>query len=248
MPQINKDKKLIWTSKTDHLPMRLCPYGESWVRRHERVSPKGKVEDVDGHCRKNPGGKDVLYSDELSVISQSKDFLASKIKICPYKGLEQIANANQYDQLIVGWCNYWNQVFNPKIPLEPNFVKTLIFSESRFNSQSYKKNNKKIGPARGLVQITESTLKILKDRKGEIKDHYVNLKNDDLFDPNLNICAAIRWLFRKNEILEKRLKRTPEWEEVIAEYKGLGNQLKNGKKEAIKIINDFKSAQKDFRC
>ena len=110
------------------------------------------------------------------------------------------------------------------------------------------KNNKKIGPARGLVQITESTLKILKDRKGEIKDHYVNLKNDDLFDPNLNICAAIRWLFRKNEILEKRLKRTPEWEEVIAEYKGLGNQLKNGKKEAIKIINDFKSAQKDFRC
>lgn len=248
LPQINKEKILLWSTNQEKLPMRVCPYGESWVRRHDRMSKNGKLEDVDGHCRKNRGGKDVLYSDEIRFISSTKAFLFSNTKICPYRGNEHILMPNQYDQLIVGWCNYWNQIFNPKILIDPNFVKALIFSESRFDSKSFNKNSKKIGLARGLVQITESTLKILKDRKGEIKDHYIDLKKEDLFDPSLNICAAIRWLFRKNEILEKRLKRTPEWVEVIVEYKGLGNQLKNNDKEALKVMKNFNSALKDFEC
>ncbi len=246
--QINKDKKLIWKSEQKNLPMRVCPYGESWVRRHDRLSKNGTLEDVDGHCRKNRGGKDVLYSDEIKFLSTSKDFINSKGKICPYNGAEKIPNANDYDQFILGWCNYWNQVFNPTIPIDPNVVKALIFSESRFNPSSFHTNSKKIGPARGLMQVTESTLKICKDRKGEIKDHYVDLKKEELLDPNKNICAGIRWLFRKNEILEKRLKRSPDWIETVVEYKGLGNQLKNDGKEAVEIMKKFKSTLMDFKC
>lgn len=153
-----------------------------------------------------------------------------------------------YDQLIIGWCSYWNQIFKSKNPIEPNYIKTLIFSESRFKSSVITKNNKKNGNAIGLIQITEGTLKILKDRQGELKDHYLILKKTDLLDPNINICAGIRWMFHKKDILKKRLGREPEWIDVIAEYKGLGNQLKNNGPKSLKIISDFKLALKDFEC
>lgn len=98
-------------------------------------------------------------------------------------------------------------------------MKALIESESRFNPMAMAPNKKPAGPARGLVQLTEQTIKILKDHKGEITDHYVDISNEELFEPEKNICAAIRWLFRKREILQKNLNRSPDWLETIAEYK-----------------------------
>ena len=54
----------------------------------------------------------------------------------------------------------------------------------------------------------------------ELKDHFVILDNEEIWDPNKNICAGVRWLFRKREIARNRLKREPSWEEVLMEYKG----------------------------
>ena len=49
---------------------------------------------------------------------------------CNANSLEE----NDYDQLITGWVKYWNEVLKTKIPLDPNFVKALMASESSFNS------------------------------------------------------------------------------------------------------------------
>jgi hypothetical protein len=247
IPQIKKEEKLFWSSGQNTLPMRVCPYGEHWVERHDRLK-NGNIEDVDGHCRKDRGKKDVLYGEEIQFISKSKEFLNLKNKVCPYAGKENIPQADDYDQLLIGWCYYWNQIFKSKNPITPNFIKTLIFSESRFKSSIITNNNKKIGNAIGLIQVTESTSRILRDRKGEIKDHYLILKKTDFLDPNINICTGIRWMFHKKDLLKKRLGREPEWIEVVAEYKGLGSQLKKNGPRALKIVSDFKLALKDFEC
>lgn len=94
-------------------------------------------------------------------------------------------------------------------------------TESSFITTGFAKNkNPKIGLAKGLIQITEETYRILKDSKGEIKDHYVELEDHELWEPSKNICAAVRWLFRKRDKAEGRLERKPTWEEVLIEYKG----------------------------
>lgn len=89
-----------------------------------------------------------------------------------------------------------------------------------------------IGKPRGLIQVTEQTRQILTDQKGELKDFY---------DPNLNLCAGIRWLFHKKYLASHRLKRDATWIEAIAEYKGILPQLgKVEKADKIMIsIHDY---------
>ena len=92
-----------------------------------------------------------------------------------------------------------------------------------------------IGTARGLIQVTEQTRKILADQKGELKNFLITLSKKEFYDPNLNIAAGIRWLFHKQYLASYRLKRDATWMEGIAEYKGILNQL--GKhKEADRIM------------
>lgn len=249
LPRIRKEKFLFWRPESKDLhPWRVCPYGEHWVVRHDRRSTK-KIQDVDGHCRRNSSGKDVFYGDEITHISQSESFLEASPSPCLYAGDEKIINPNQYDALIAGWSKYWNDIFKPDIPIHPNFVKTLIETESRFKSETNTPNRlKKVGNARGLIQITEQTWKILKDKKGEIKDHYVDLKKEELLDPSKNICAGIRWLFHKREMLKKRIGRAPKWSEVVVEYKGLGRQLKNNSPKAVEIMKEFDFFLERYKC
>jgi len=82
-------------------------------------------------------------------------------------------------------------------------------------------HEKNTNSARGLSQITNNTRKILSDEKGELKDHYITTTKKDLNDPNISICAGIRWLFRKKDIATAKLKRNASWEEAVYEYKGL---------------------------
>jgi soluble lytic murein transglycosylase-like protein len=58
--------------------------------------------------------------------------------------------------LIAEWTQYWNQLLNPKIPLDPYLVKALIASESDFNPEAIPPGG---GPnsARGLMQVTKTT-------------------------------------------------------------------------------------------
>ena len=70
--------------------------------------------------------------------------------------------------------------------------------------------------------ITTSTLKILQDPNGEAKDFlFKDIRQKDLYDPEIAIPLATRWLFRKKATATNRLGRSPTTEELILEYKGL---------------------------
>jgi len=205
---------------------RLCPPGEHWVRTHSlrvppsRKGPDGSITNRRGHCAKSPTGKDQLYPDEMNEMAR-KNFPKVKEKPCPLDlGFRKKHKGNEYDDLIAGWTKYWNDVFKPSTSLDPDIVKALIASESGFdpNILADKKNK---NSARGLMQITNDTRKILGDEKGELKDHYLTLTREELNEPSLNICAGIRWLFRKYEIASSLLGRKATWEEAVVEFKGI---------------------------
>ena len=218
----------------EYNPWRVCPVGEYWVRRHNRQ--KKSLEDVDGHCRKNHTGKDLINSDEIDQIAKSVKFL--NVITRPQNKLQEYVKSNLYDDLIAGWTAYWNDQFKINPPLHPNYVKILIATESGFKpNQTNPKNSLKIGPARGIMQITVDTQKRLSGEKKELKNHLVILSDDEIYDPNKNICAGIRWLFRKRETAKAKLKHDPSWDDVLMEYKG---KLKSNTTESKKIRKNIK--------
>lgn len=204
-------------------PWRLCPAGEHWVREHSmkippsKKNPAGGVTVRRGHCAANPTGKDQLYPDEIREIAE-RNFSKVKKKPCS-SDLGFKNRGNQYDNFISGWTKYWNDIFKPKIPLNPNVVKALIASESGFRPEMLadKENS---NSARGLMQLLNSTRKNLGDEKGELQDHFLTITKNELNDPNINICAGIRWLFQKQILASSYLGREASWEEAIMNYKG----------------------------
>lgn len=199
---------------------RLCPAGEHWVRPYERrvkvstSNPLG-ITDVIGHCARNPTGLDQLYPDEIQEIA-SRNF--ESLLLQPNSDRLRFEKGSDYDILIAGWTQYWNDIFRPAEILQPNLVKALIASESGFRSHIKIKSGKN-DFARGLMQITDKTRIALSDEDGELSDHLVTITDEEAYDPNLNICAGIRWLFRKKEIAETRAGKNVSWDRVIYLYK-----------------------------
>ena len=150
----NRDKPHDW---------RLCPYGEHWVTTHPLHIPPseknslGSITTRKGHCARNPSGKDQLYPDEIKAISE-RQFRDLKNKPCSLN--LNFENGSKYDDLIAGWTQYWNEVLQPKIPLEPNIVKALIASESGFKPDALAKKSDP-NSARGLMQVTNEARKAL---------------------------------------------------------------------------------------
>lgn len=220
---------------------RVCPYGEHWVRAHpmhvppSKTHPTGYVTTRRAHCAHNPSGKDQLYPDEILEMTDNQ-FKNVKNRPCPMP--LEFKNGNKFDDLIAGWTQYWNEVLQPNIPLDPNLVKALIASESGFDPMILA-NKKNSNSARGLTQITNETRKILGDEKGEIKDHYITATKKDLNDPSINICAGIRWLFRKRDIATAKLGHWASWEEAVFEYKGLDRVGKKRQKELWDRFKDY---------
>ncbi len=220
-------------------PWRLCPIGEHWVRRHPKNLTSGKVTDHDGHCRKNKKSKSEFYhGDELKLIAETHfGTLVSDREAMPVPDSLGFPNGNKYDLLIAGWTKFWNEVLRPGDPLSPDFVKALIATESSFNL--VKDQTSSDGPARGLIQITDSSRKILQDLKGELKDHHIKLSIEESRDPVTNIGAGIRWLHYKKLYAKRILKREATWEDAVIFYKGLHGQL--GKvRRADQIITDIR--------
>ncbi|HLE10305.1 MAG: hypothetical protein A2504_04600 [Bdellovibrionales bacterium RIFOXYD12_FULL_39_22] len=216
-------------------PWRVCAIGEHWVIQHLRL--KKNVEDVDGHCRKNPTGKDIIKGDEIDQVAQTERFKNASVRTSNVK-LEDIENSNLYNEIIAGWTAYWNYMFKVNPPLHPNHVKALIATESSFDPKSFNGTNpKRIGPARGLMQLTEDTQGNLSGDRKELKDQFVILTDDEIYNPNKNICAGIRWLFRKRDTAKNRLKREPTWEEVLMDFKG---RTRSQSGETKKIRMDLK--------
>lgn len=219
MSVYKRDYKM--TDRKNH-PWRECPLGEHWVKEHERKVEKSQknpegITIVDGHCRKNPSHHEIFVADELHKIA-GRHF--KNLKALPKADNLDNPHGNDFDELIGGWTQFWNDVFNPKDLLDPNLVKALIASESSFNTSV--SAHSKIGQAKGL---TEQTRKILADQKDELKDYLITLSENEIFEPNLNLAAGIRWLFQKKYLTSHRLKREATWMESIAEYKGILSQL-----------------------
>lgn len=221
-------------SKKEKHKWRKCPLGYHWrspasVDRHERKKATVKEHYRKGSCVKNSSGKDSLYADEMYLISNTY-FFKKKSRITPnnlgYK------RGNEFDAIIDGWVEYWNDILKPKIPLDPDFVKVMIATESSFNPKAEAYAGKRAGHARGLMQVTDQTVKYLKGHKTEARDHIVSLDEDDMYDPVLNIAAGVRWLYRKKQIADARFDGAS-WLETVMLYKGYRSM---NHKQIIKFI------------
>jgi hypothetical protein len=109
--------------------------------------------------------------------------------------------------------------------------------------------------AHGLMQILNSTLGYLRDTKGELNNYLVCLTKKDLLNPSANICAGVRWLFRKKETAASKLKTHATWINAIEDYKCylakiIDNKPYNHKpmehiKEYYEILQDNKNENKE---
>lgn len=240
-------KKLVTNRKDPNLsekshPWRICPGGQHWVKTHDLHVPTSKknpdgLTTRQGHCAWNPSGKDTIYLDEIYKIAD-ENFL--KLKGGPNPDNLGFDDGSKNDDLIRGWSKYWNDIFKPIEPLDADVVKALIASESGFNPKLPPQRTKGAGLARGLTQITDQSRKILRDPKGELKNHLIYLDQVDLSDPNASICAGIRWLFHKMTLAAVRLKKEATWEEAIAEYKGYLKDILSGKDPNPRGMKTFK--------
>lgn len=226
--------------KKEKHPWRRCAFGEHWKARHDRR--RENVQDVDGHCVLNQSGKDVLTFNEIHWMVENhfkslgsnigKDWIIRKDK--KGKNLAKTSNQNDYDKLIEGWTKYWSDIFKPDEILDMNLVKALIYSESEFNPDAKAANGG--DTAQGLTQITKKTVGYLKGNKNELKDHLVFIESKDVFDPAINICGGVRWLFRKREILiSKKEHPDKSWMATLWLYKGYAKEYEIYKKNNAKI-------------
>ena len=226
-------------------PWRLCPGGQHWVIEHPRkVAPSPRhpngTTHVRAHCQMNPTRKDQFYPDEIAEIaSRYFHLLLNRPNPNPLK----FPNGSDYDELIAGWTQYWNDIFKVGDPLDPDLVKALIATESGFRPTIITPvPRSKENMARGLMQVTDETRKILADEKGELRDHLVNLTPEEALNPNINICAGIRWIFRKREIAVSKFGKNTTWDQVIEFYK-------DGKKKPaiMKIFREVYATLKNKR-
>jgi hypothetical protein len=202
-------------------PWRVCPSGQYWVGTSTSF-PRGKAK-VTPKCSKIRGSKEKILWFELQFIA--KKYFSKRTGPPKADNLGFGKKGNQFDSLIRGWTKFWNEVFEPKDPLDPNLVKALIGSESNFDIEPITD-----GDACGLMQIRERTRGILGRQRAELRNYLIDIPKTGsvLLDPAVNIGAGVRWLFRKREIASSKLKRQATWEEAVAEYKSYFRQyLKN---------------------
>ncbi len=228
-------------------PWRICPNGRVW-----------KGSSAKAQCQWAPSGKDWLYTVEIQAIAER--YFDGPIRPMPTPKALGFENGNKFDKLIGGWTSYWNIVFlgfegstnSPLLPipgpLDPNLVKALIATESGFNTDPRHFSLRNEGTVRGLIQLTEKTVRILKDGRGELRNHYVSLTLDDRLDPNLSICAGIRWLFQKQKIASVvRLKRPATWIEAVAEYKSYLQRMLDGRDPNPDGMRDLRKYYADLQ-
>jgi hypothetical protein len=236
-------------------PWRQCPIGEHLVVTHQMKVPIS-IKNPDGftsrkeHCALNPRRNKKVISDYLGP--DEIDYIATKyfgtLKGPPTEDNLGFEDGNKYDHFIRGWTKYWNDIFKPTVPLDPNLVKALIGSESSFNANPEAQNAGTAGKARGLIQLTDQAVTALSIPNNEIKDYYVKISREDTANPNRSIAAGIRWLFHKKRLASGKLKREATWEEGIVEYKAYSKEMIAGKhmneKGMIVIYDLFKRLQK----
>lgn len=92
---------------------RICPLGEHWRKAHPKIRTRG----VRGHCVKNRTKRDQIYSDEILEVSE-KYF--SKLSGSLSSNSLRFSQRKKFDNLILGWCKYWNDILKGETPLDPS--------------------------------------------------------------------------------------------------------------------------------
>ncbi len=187
------------------------------VREHERhvskspTNPDGMTT-VHRHLRRLPGT--ALDPDEIA--STFKNYDRKNLVLPTKKKITDFKNSDDYDDFIAVWTDFFNKKMELNPPLDPDVIKALIASESRFEL------NPENPLAFGIAQITKATLKIVQDPSGEARTFiFHKVRQKDLMNPSIAIPIAIRWLSRKKALAKSKLGREPNAEEIILEYKGL---------------------------
>lgn len=224
-------------------PWRLCPVGEHWVSEHRRKYSSASKNfpgtyAVSGTCRRSPTPHDYLDSSEIRLISEQRlteNFKKPNPSLLGFKGPKIRGDA--YDHLIGLWTAYWNETLGASDPLNPNFVKALIATESGFDANAVAKAAKNVF-ARGLMQVRDDYPKIL-GKRGELKDHFIQIEPEDLHDPAIGIATGIRWLFHKRYLQEKKRRKSVDWRDVVVHYKGYVNRRGRMTIEGAKELKKF---------
>ena len=229
-------------AKRNTHPWRKCPLGHHWRRpshvdAHTRKKVNVREHYRKGTCVKNKSGKDVLYDDEIFLIVNS---YFSKLRPIASKNTLGYKKGNNYNQLIDGWVKYWNDILKPKVPLDPDFVKVMIATESSFDPKAKAYAGKRAGYALGLMQVTEQTVKYLGGYRRELRNNLIHIDQKDLYDPVINIAAGTRWLYRKKQIADVKFKGAS-WLETIMLYKGYKTMNHSQIKKFIKLYERIKS-------
>jgi uncharacterized protein with HEPN domain len=226
-------------------PWKICPAGETYVRHstiHEHLR-EGKP--VKSHLRRDHCRESHTSTRNVITAFEAKD-MVERFPEPPQhlsKDLDFGKRGIEFDKLINGWTEYWNQVLKPNPPLDPRVVKALIASESSFIANSGKG---KTNTARGLMQLMPQTLRALNGARDELKDHTFEFETSEVFEPSLNIAAGIRWLFRKRELATRRLKREATWEEAVSEYKDYLRRIIKNPNHPQKGMKSFRESLKNL--
>ena len=223
-------------------PWRKCPLGYHWrspshVDAHTREKANIREHYRKGTCVKNKSGKDVLYDDEIFLIANS---YFSKIKSRVSKNKLGYKKGNDYNSIIDGWVKYWNDILEPKVPLDPDFVKVMILTESSFNFKAKNYAGSRAGYAFGLMQVTEQTIKYLRGYRKELRNHLIHIDQKDIHNPIVNIAAGTRWLYRKKEIADAKFKGAS-WLETVMLYKGYRTMNHKQIKKFIRFYERIKN-------
>ncbi len=120
-------------------------------------------------------------------------------------------------------------------------MKALIASESSFIPDPNKGDKKK---AMGISQLMPLTVKALQGFRNELKDHLIEMNGDEVFDPEVNIAAAIRWIFQKQKMASRKLRREATWLEAVEEYKAVLKKTKKSKVYQEKMSQFLKLTEK----
>jgi len=210
------------SSKKRKHPWRACPYGQHWrsgsrISAHYRQQRRVRPHFRKGSCVLNPTGRDQLYLEEVVAISE-REF--SRLRGAPTSNGLGYKSGDEYDHLIRGWVRYWNAVLHPSPILDANLVKALIATESGFRATAETRIKDEGKRAYGLMQVLGNSFAIMRDERGEIQDHYLNIPKHAYKTPAANIAAGVRWLIHKFE-LYKRNHPNADWFDAIAKYKKL---------------------------
>ncbi len=131
----SRSLKKIEKKERKRVSSKVCPIGKHWIQKHPmKVSPSEKsplgITIRREHCARNPASSRISFSPQDIKKIGNSDTFKSKKKPCALKS--KIDESNEFDDLIAGWTQYWNEMFKPDEPLDPNLIKALIKSESTF--------------------------------------------------------------------------------------------------------------------